>query len=44
MVLKSVIVQRMINDCTLRLMKGMDYWVINQLSGSEEDANRKKKP
>ena len=42
--LKSVIVQGMINGCTLWLMKGIDYWVINQLSGSEEVANRKKKP
>ena len=42
--LKSVIVQGMINGCTLRLMKGIDYWVINQLSGSEEVANCKEKP
>lgn len=41
--LKSVIVQEMINDCTLQLMKGIDYWDINQLSGSEEVANHKKK-
>lgn len=41
--LKSVVVQEMINDCTLQLMKGIDYWDINQLSGSEEVANHKEK-
>lgn len=38
---EPVVVQRMINGCVLGLTKGVDYWVINQLSESEEIANPK---